>query len=209
MGTYGRLSFNYRQQKTDLKEFFIILSSGSPYRAELLARLGIPFEVWSPEVDETRRGNESPQQMAARLAMDKADAARSRFPGAWIVGSDQVAELEGRPLGKPGNRDSARLQLRAMRGRTVHFHTAVCLLAGGRAQEALVTTSVAFRALSDEEIERYLDKEPAFDCAGSAKAEGLGIALLGGISGSDPTALVGLPLIALAGMLRAEGADVP
>jgi septum formation protein len=209
MGTYGRLSFNNHQQKTDLKELFLILASGSRYRAKLLARFGIPFEAWSPEVDEAPRANESPRETAVRLAKAKAQAARSRFPNAWIVGSDQVAELDGQPLGKPGNREAAGVQLRAMRGRTVHFHTAVCLLAGGRAREALVTTSVDFRPLGDAEIERYLDKEPAFDCAGSAKVECLGIALLGRVAGDDPTALVGLPLIALAGMLRAEGAEVP
>lgn len=192
-----------------MKEFFIILASGSRYRAELLARFGIPFEPWSPEIDETPNAKESARETASRLALLKARAAQAHFPNAWIVGSDQVAELDARPLGKPGNRDAARLQLRAMRGRTVHFHTAVCLLAGGRAREALITTRVDFRDLSDAEIERYLDKEPAFDCAGSAKVEGLGIALLDRVVGEDPTALVGLPLVALAGMLRAEGADVP
>lgn len=136
-------------------------------------------------------------------------AALARHPGAWVIGSDQVAELDGRPIGKPGNRENARRQLRAMRGRTVVFHTALCLLANGGAREALVPTEVTFRALADDEIERYLELEPAYDCAGSAKSEALGIVLLERLRGDDPTALVGLPLIALAAMLRAEGAAVP
>lgn len=195
--------------KLILKDFFIVLASGSRYRAELLARLGLPFQAWSPAVDESPLPGESCAQTAARLARRKAEAALERFPGAWIIGSDQVAELDGRPIGKPGDRDNARRQLAAMRGRSVVFHTALCLLAHGRAQEALVPTRVAFRDLSDAEIERYLDREPAFDCAGSAKSEALGISLLASLSGDDPTALVGLPLIALAGMLRREGASVP
>ncbi len=144
-----------------------------------------------------------------RLARAKAQAAVDRFPGAWAIGSDQVAELDGQPIGKPGNRDNARRQLQAMRGRTVVFHTGVCLLANGRAHESLVPTAVSFRALADAEIERYLDREPAFDCAGSAKSEALGIALIASLRGDDPTALVGLPLIALSAMLRSEGVAVP
>ena len=192
-----------------MKDIYIILASGSRYRAELLSRLGLPFEAWSPEVDETARPGESCAQTATRLARLKAHAALERFPDAWVIGSDQVAELDGAPIGKPGDRDNARLQLRAMRGRSVLFHTAVCLLAHGVVQEALVPTQVAFRALSDAEIERYLAREPAFDCAGSAKSEGLGIGLLSSLRGDDPTALVGLPLIALSEMLRNAGAAVP
>jgi septum formation protein len=192
-----------------LKDIFIILASGSRYRAELLARLGIPFEAWSPGVDESPMQDEPCVETASRLARLKAEAALARFPGAWVIGSDQVAELDGRPIGKPGDRDNARRQLRLMSGRTVVFHTAVCLLANGRTQEALVPTEVAFRPLSDAEIERYLDREPAFDCAGSAKSEGLGVALLSGLKGDDPTALVGLPLIALCEMMRRAGAAVP
>jgi septum formation protein len=198
-----------RQQHIDLKEFSIILASGSRYRAELLRRLGLPFETWSPSVDETALPGESCARTAARLARAKAQAARARFPGAWIIGSDQVAELDGMPIGKPGDRDNARRQLRAMSGRTVVFHTGVCLLANGHAHDAVVPTRVAFRTLEDEEIERYLDREPAFDCAGSAKSEALGISLLESLAGDDPTALVGLPLIALSAMLRAEGVPVP
>jgi septum formation protein len=192
-----------------LKDFSIILASGSRYRAELLGRLGLPFEAWSPAVDESPLAGESCAETARRLARLKAQAARERFPGAWVIGSDQVAELDGRPVGKPGNRDNARAQLRAMRGRRVVFHTGLCLLANGRAHEAMVPTEVAFRDYTDAEIERYLDREPAFDCAGSAKSEALGISLLASLRGDDPTALVGLPLIALAGMLRSEGAAVP
>ncbi len=192
-----------------MKDFLLILASGSAYRADLLRRLGLPFRAWSPDIDESPRPGETCAGTAARLARDKARAGAGRFPGAWVIGSDQVAELDGLPIGKPGDRDNARGQLRAMRGRTVTFHTALCLLVDDRAQEAVVPTAVTFRDLADDEIERYLDREPAFDCAGSAKSEALGIALLSRLHGDDPTALVGLPLIALAGMLRREGARVP
>lgn len=192
-----------------MKDIFLVLASGSRYRAELLARLGIPFESWSPDVDESARAGEACAGTARRLARAKAEAALARFPGAWVIGSDQVADLAGRAIGKPGHRDAARDQLRLMRGRTVVFQTAVCLLAEGRAHEALVPTEVVFRNLADDEIERYLEREPAFDCAGSAKSEGLGIALLERLTGDDPTALVGLPLVALSAMLREAGASVP
>jgi septum formation protein len=206
---YNRDSLKKRQQQTDLKDIFLVLASGSRYRAELLARLGIPFEAWPPDVDESARPGETCADTARRLARAKAEAAQSRFPHAWVVGSDQVAELAGQPIGKPGRRQAALDQLRRMRGRTVVFHTALCLLADGKAREALVPTEVVFRDLADAEIERYLDREPAFDCAGSAKSEGLGIALLERLTGDDPTALVGLPLVALAAMLREAGAQVP
>ena len=192
-----------------MKDFFLVLASGSRYRAELLGRLGVAFETWSPAIDESPLPGESCAQTALRLARLKAEAARAKFPGAWVIGSDQVAELDARAIGKPGNRDNARRQLQAMRGRTVVFHTGLCLLANGHAHETLVPTHVSFRELPDEEIERYLDREPAFDCAGSAKSEAMGIALLASIRGDDPTALVGLPLIALSAMLRGEGALVP
>lgn len=192
-----------------MKDIFLILASGSRYRAELLSRLGLPFEAWSPDIDEAALPGESCPGTAARLARAKAEAGLARFPAAWVIGSDQVAELDGLSLGKPGHREGARAQLRAMRGRTVVFHTALCLLANGRVHEALVPTAVTFRPMSDEEIERYLDREPAYDCAGSAKSEGLGISLLDSLGGEDPTALVGLPLIALSRLLRAEGARVP
>ena len=192
-----------------MKEIFLILASGSRYRAELLSRLGLPFETVSPDVDESPRPGESCDGLARRLARAKAEAVLARHPGAWVLGSDQVADLDGTPLGKPGTRERAREQLKRLSGRTVVFHTAVCLLAGGRVHEALVPTEVAFRPLSDDEIERYLDRENALDCAGSAKSEGLGIALLERLTGDDPTALVGLPLATVAAMLRAEGVPVP
>ena len=187
------------------------MASGSRYRRELLERLGLPFRTWSPDVDERALPGEVPRATAIRLARVKAEAGRAAHPAAWIIGSDQVADLDGAPICKPGHRDAAREQLRRMRGRTVHFHAALALLdpAGGKAREALVTTDVDFRALSDAEIERYLDREPAFDCAGSAKSEALGISLLSRLSGNDPTALVGLPLIELSRMLRDAGFEVP
>ncbi|APV51028.1 hypothetical protein BWI17_15855 [Betaproteobacteria bacterium GR16-43] len=197
--------------KLILKDILIILASGSRYRRELLERLGLPFRTWSPDVDERAHAGEVPRDTAIRLARDKARAGAAAHPHAWIIGSDQVAELDGQPIGKPGNRENARAQLCAMRGRSVQFHTGVCLFhaESQRLQERLVTTEVAFRPLTDDEIERYLEREPAFDCAGSAKSEALGISLLDRLSGDDPTALVGLPLIALSAMLRAEGLAVP
>jgi septum formation protein len=192
-----------------LKAISFVLASGSRYRAELLARLGLPFESWSPSIDESPLAGESCAETARRLARQKAQAALDRFPGAFVIGSDQVAELDGHPIGKPGDRANAVRQLQAMRGRTVTFHTGLCLLARGRIHETLVPTEVSFRNISDVEIERYVDREPAYDCAGSAKSEALGIALLAGLRGDDPTALVGLPLIALSAMLRSEGVAVP
>jgi septum formation protein len=189
----------------------LVLASGSPYRRELLSRLGLPFESWSPDIDETALPGEAPAATAARLARAKARAGESRWPRAWIIGSDQVADVEGEAVSKPGTLENARRQLRTLSGRTVLFHTALCLANGaaGRAHERLVTTEVAFRALSDAEIDRYLAREPAIDCAGGAKSEGLGISLLARLGGDDPTALVGLPLIALCELLRAEGFEVP
>jgi septum formation protein len=194
-----------------LNNLLLVLASGSRYRRELLARLGIAFETWSPEIDESALAQESPRETAVRLAHAKAAAALARWPGAIVIGSDQVAEVGGAPIGKPGTLDNARKQLRLLSGRAVAFHTALCVLnsASASRHERLVTTDVAFRALSDGDIERYLAREPALDCAGSAKSEGLGIALLSRLSGDDPTALVGLPLIALAEILRLEGIDVP
>jgi len=187
----------------------LILASGSAYRRELLARLGLPFQSWTPDVDERPLAGETPRATAVRLARTKADAGARQFPQAWVIGSDQVADHAGSPVGKPGNLENARAQLRQMRGATVQFHTALCLAGPERRMEELVSTEVAFRRLTDEEIERYLAREPALDCAGSAKSEGLGIALLEHLRGDDPTALVGLPLIALARMLRAAGFELP
>jgi len=190
---------------------FIVLASSSRYRRELLQRLGLPFESWAPEVDEKPLKSEPPRETAIRLARAKAEAGGRQFPTAWVIGSDQVADLDGRSIGKPGTFERARQQLRDVSGHSVLFHTALCLWNARleRRHERLVSTEVGFRRLTDLEIERYLEREHALDVAGSAKAEGLGISLLSRLGGEDPTALIGLPLIALASMLRAEGFDVP
>lgn len=187
----------------------LILASSSRYRAELLQRLQLPFEVIAPDIDETPRADETAVQTALRLAEMKARAVPP-IHTALVIGSDQVAELDGRQLGKPGSRDGARRQLRAMRGREVTFHTALCLynIASGRVQRTSVPTTVAFRAVSDAQIERYLTLEQPYDCTGSARVEALGIALAERIAADDPTALVGLPLIALVSMLQVEGVEV-
>ena len=188
----------------------IILASTSRYRRELLARLGLPFEVASPDVDETALPNEAPRDTAARLAEAKARAVAARFAHALVIGSDQVAVLGEATLGKPGDHDTALRQLRAMRGKEVVFHTALCLYnsLSGEAQTRVVPFYVRFRDYSDEQIERYLRKEQPYDCAGSARAEGLGIALIAAMRGEDPNALIGLPLIALTEMLAAQGVGV-
>jgi septum formation protein len=185
----------------------LILGSTSPYRRELLARLRLPFEVASPEVDEAPQAGEIPRDLACRLALAKAQAVAGRFPNAVVIGSDQVADLGGRPLGKPGTHERAVAQLRQMRGRTVVFQTAVAVVcqATGFAEVDLAPVRVKFRDLTDEEIETYLRAETPYDCAGSAKSEGLGIALLESIENDDPTALVGLPLIRTVRLLRAAG----
>jgi 7-methyl-GTP pyrophosphatase len=188
-----------------------VLASGSKYRKGLLKRLGLPFKVWAPDVDESPQKGELPRDTAVRLAQAKAEAGGKQFSQSWIIGSDQVADLDGHPVGKPGTLENARRQLRELSGHTVLFHTALCVWNARleRRHERLVTTEVAFRRLTDAEIDRYLELEGAFDVAGSAKSEGLGISLLSRLGGDDPTALVGLPLIALSAMLRAEGFDVP
>jgi septum formation protein len=185
----------------------LILGSTSRYRRELLARLGVPFEVSAPDVDETPRAGEQPQALAQRLALAKAHAVAAQHAQAVVIGSDQVADLNGQPLGKPGNHERAVLQLRQMRGQTVIFQTAVAVvcLESGFVQSDLAAVSVVFRELSDAEIENYLRIEQPYDCAGSAKSEGLGIALLERIDNDDPTALIGLPLIRTARMIRAAG----
>lgn len=184
----------------------LVLASTSKYRAELLSRLRVPFKVAAPQVDESPLPAESPHDIALRLAKAKARAVAGDFPDALIIGSDQVADLEGQPLGKPGNRERATAQLLAVSGRRVIFHTALAVLnaATGNLQTRVVPTTVAFRQLDEAQIRNYLDQEPAYDCAGSAKSEGLGIALIAALEGSDPNALVGLPLIALVDMLLAE-----
>lgn len=189
----------------------LILASTSKYRQQLLQRLGFPFATYAPNVDETPLAQESSIATATRLAQLKASAAASTHSRSLIVGSDQVAECDGLRLAKPGTRELAMLQLRAASGRTATFHTAVALLNGatGKLQAAVVPTRVRFRKLSQSEIDRYVDREPAYDCAGSAKSEGLGIALMETIECDDPTALIGLPLITLCNMLRNEGLSIP
>jgi septum formation protein len=188
----------------------LVLGSTSPYRRELLSRLHLPFEVAAPDVDETPRAGESPDQLARRLAVAKARAVAAAFPEAVVIGSDQVADMAGEPLGKPGNHKNAVAQLRRMRGRTVVFQTAVSVvcLATGFEQTDLAPVKVKFRMLGDDEIEAYLHAERPYDCAGSARSEGLGIALLDAIDSDDPTALVGLPLIRTCRMIRAAGIKV-
>ena len=185
----------------------LILGSTSRYRKELLTRLRIPFETASPDVDETPHSNESPKDLALRLALAKARAVALKYPEAVVIGSDQVADLEGTPLGKPGNHANAILQLQRMRGKTVIFQTAlsVVCIATGFERTDLAEVKVKFRDLSDAEIETYLRAEEPYDCAGSAKSEGLGIALLTAIDNDDPTALIGLPLIRTCQMLREAG----
>ena len=185
----------------------LILGSTSAYRRELLARLHIPFEVAAPDVDETPLPGEAPHEMAKRLSLAKAWAVAVRFPQAVVIGSDQVADLNGLSLGKPGTHDKAVAQLRHMRGQTVVFQTAVAVvcLDTGFEQCSLAAVRVRFRHLTNDEIENYLHIERPYDCAGSAKSEGLGIALLDAIDSDDPTALIGLPLIRTCQMLRAAG----
>jgi septum formation protein len=189
----------------------LILASSSAYRRELLARLHLPFEAIAPHIDETPLSGEAPQETALRLARAKAAAIASRHPDALVIGSDQVATLDGEQIGKPGDHARALAQLQAMRGREVVFHTALCLWDGREpdpqraAQVENVQVFVRFRDLPDAELDAYLRIEQPYDCAGSAKNEGLGIALLERIESRDPTALTGLPLIALTGMLRHAG----
>jgi septum formation protein len=185
----------------------LILGSTSVYRRELLGRLRLPFSVESPHVDEAPLPDEAPVALAQRLALAKAQAVAARFPEAVVIGSDQVADLDGMALGKPGEHGRAVQQLRQMSGRVVIFQTAIAVvcLETGFCQQALAPVKVQFRDLSDAEIENYLQAEKPYDCAGSAKSEGLGIALLERIDNDDPTALVGLPLIRTAALLRAAG----
>lgn len=188
----------------------LVLASTSIYRRELLARLRLPFDIARPEVDESPRSGESPAALAERLAIAKAGVIAQRHANAIVIGSDQVAELEGAALGKPGSRDGAIAQLGAMSGREIRFRTAVCVRRDEESPRIAVdTTTVRFRTLSLGEIERYVDAEQPFDCAGSFKSEGLGIALFEAIDSTDPTALIGLPLIATARLLREAGLVLP
>ncbi len=189
----------------------LILASTSTFRRELLARLQLPFSTEAPDADETPLPGEAPPATAERLAELKARAVATKHPMALIIGSDQVAYMGAQTFGKPGSRENAIHQLQAMRGNTVIFHTGLCLLntQTGRCQRSGSATEVRFRTLSDAEIERYLDKEDALNCAGSAKSEGLGISLLEYMRGDDPTALIGLPLIRTAQLLRQAGLALP
>lgn len=185
----------------------LVLASTSPYRRELLTRLGLPFVTVAPDADETPLPDEAPPSTALRLAEAKARAVAAQFPDALIIGSDQVAHLGAQVYGKPGNHANAVRQLREMSGQTITFSTALCLLnsASGRFGSRLIDTRVRFRTLDDRMIERYLQREQPYNCAGSAKSEGLGIVLIAALEGDDPSALVGLPLIALCDLLMAEG----
>ncbi len=188
----------------------LVLGSTSRYRRELLERLRLPFDVAAPDVDETPQSGESPDALALRLALAKARAVARKFPEAVVIGSDQVADLAGEPLGKPGTHERATDQLRRMRGKTVIFQTAVAVVcaATGFEQVDIAPVRVRFRELGDAEIEAYLLAEQPYDCAGSAKSEGMGIALLESIDNDDPSALVGLPLIRTCRMIRAAGIKV-
>jgi septum formation protein len=188
----------------------LVLGSSSIYRRELLQRLQIPFEVFNPEIDETPLADEIPEATALRLAAAKTRAVAVTYPDALIIGADQVAVLEGIQLGKPLDRINATKQLQFIRGKEVVFHTALSLLNGRKhnIQTRLIPSRVKFRKLSDQQIENYLDREQPYHCAGSVKSEGLGIALIERMVSDDPSALIGLPLIALVEMLTCEGMDV-
>lgn len=215
--------FGKKPEKTSPKPFLppaivmnavpatLVLASTSPYRRELLGRLQLPFEVCAPDTDETPLSGEMPVQTAERLAIAKAAAVMEKYPDALIIGSDQVAYCGETRYGKPGTRGNSATQLRSLSGKIAVFHTGLCLLNSrtGRHHLRGVATEVRFRELSDVEIERYMDKENALNCSGSARSEGLGVSLLEWMRSDDPTALVGLPLIALAEMLRAEGIALP
>jgi len=189
----------------------LVLASTSPYRRGLLERLRIPFEIEAPRVEECASPGETPRQTALRLAASKARAVGESRGRDLIIGSDQVADLDGRPLGKPGGHDAALAQLRDMRGRVVVFHTALCVLdaACGRCELEEVPTTVRFRRFSDAQAARYLEADTPYDCAGSARIESLGIALVESVESADPSALIGLPLIALVSMLQRAGVEIP
>ncbi len=187
----------------------LILASTSKYRKELLNRLGLAFETISPEVDEAPLANETPELMAIRLAQAKALAVSLSNPSACVIGSDQVVDLNGVAMGKPGNHKNAMAQLQQLRGQTVKFHTAVCVAHAGSAKTVNVITEVKFRQLPDDVLEAYLLAETPYDCAGSAKSEGLGICLLEHVRSDDPTALIGLPLITVCSLLREAGFSIP
>jgi septum formation protein len=188
----------------------LILASSSSYRRELLERLGLPFSVVAPEIDEALEAGEIPAAASVRLAEAKARAVAARHPNALIIACDQMAACDGIAIGKPRDRNDALAQLKSMRGRTIVFHTALALLNArtGRCQTALVDVASTFRSLGDEQLEAYVDRDQPYDCAGSVKCEALGIALFSRIASDDPTALIGLPLIRLTDMLTAEGVQI-
>ena len=189
----------------------LVLASASRYRRELLARLGLPFATLAPAVDESPIAGETPPMLALRLACAKAQAAQSAYPDALIIGCDQVAAVGAALLNKPGSHANAVRQLQLMRGKPVQFFTALCLLNArvARMQQDVVTITVHMRDVTDAQIEHYLAADQPYDCAGSAKIEGLGIALVARFEGDDPSALIGLPLIKLCAMLRGEGVELP
>ncbi len=189
----------------------LVLASTSPYRAQLLTRLGLPFETASPEVDESPFPDEAPERLVTRLARAKAEAVAGSYPDSLVIGSDQVAVVEGHVLGKPGDRDNAIRQLQQASGKSVRFLTGLCLFNSrtGRAQVVCEPYQVHFRQLSPEQVTRYVDRERPFNCAGSFKSEGLGIVLFERFEGEDPNALIGLPLIRLVDMLTSEGVELP
>jgi MAF protein len=189
----------------------LVLGSSSPFRRELLARLGVPFVTESPDINEDALASETPEDLVLRLAEEKARAAGQNHPDSLVIGSDQVACLDGSILGKPGNRENAIAQLHQSAGKRLTFYTGLCLLntASNEEQIACESFHVHFRQLSNEQIERYVDREQPFNCAGSFKSEGLGIALFDRLEGDDPNALIGLPLIRLIDMLAEEGVEIP
>ena len=188
----------------------LILASSSPFRRDLLTRLDIPFICCAPDIDESPLANEKPEDTALRLSQEKARKVAAQYPQALIIGCDQVATLDGQQIGKPGTHANAVRQLQSMRGREVTFHSSLCLYnaASGTMQADVVPYVVEFRMLSDAQIENYLHKEQPYNCAGSAKSEGLGIALIARMEGTDPNALIGLPLIRLITMLQNEGLTI-
>lgn len=187
----------------------IVLASTSRYRRELLARLRVPFEVAAPSIDEVALPGEAPEATARRLALAKAQAIATRVPGAIVIGSDQVADVDGEPLSKPGAHEAALAQLQRMQGRTIVFHTALAVVHGAQKEVDSVPTTVRFRTLPRTALEAYLHAEQPYDCAGAAKIESLGIALVESVRSDDPTALIGLPLIRLTTMLAACGVELP
>ncbi|WP_372764239.1 nucleoside triphosphate pyrophosphatase [Litorivivens sp.] len=187
----------------------IVLASGSPYRAELLHRLGISFSRHSPDIDETPRSGETPEVLARRLAKEKALAVAQHYPESLIIGSDQVAALEGSLLGKPGTAAKACLQLQACNGKTVSFYTGLCVTGLGKTETRVDNYKVTFRQLSAQQISRYVEQELPLDCAGSFKMEGLGISLFEKLEGKDPNTLIGLPLIELITLLNQRGIAIP